>query len=456
MDKKLFRAMAAAFVLAAVSVSGGCEDKEKPEPVPSESETVGDYREENSLSHEKPAVREYSEDDFKDVALSLTIVDKEAPVEISTVDISGFDFGEKVPLCNKEEFAEDYYTDKRESFIDNVAYNWKEFVDVPVRGIPCKCFIWNGKCYIFVIYEQFHVYDWSLFSCDLSGGNMTEVYNWSARDTAEYCDINVCFSEGGMFFTRYRNDNNRLVPDVFRVDLETAVETALYEGTGKDAGIWLFADESGTVNLQEFSNIGDKGTTVYRYDSGKGEFVKDEEITAPEGQIMSSDCFNGVYSYLIKPEGKRKYDLVNEYYHMKTALTTGRIVYADEKLAVLFNNIKLHIYNLEKMEHCIIDIQDMGTAMTMSGGKLFIGSNGNRVKTPVYCVIPELGITYPIVDAGIYSDITPTADGITFNETSTDIHKITGYITDENGEVHKGGYSHEYDRIDKLYTVKLK
>ena len=85
------------------------------------------------------------------------------------------------------------------------------------------------------------------------------------------------------------------------------------------------------------------------------------------------------------------------------------------------------------MEHCIIDIPDMGTAMTMSGGKLFIGSNGNRVKTPVYCVIPELGITYPIVDAGIYSDITPTADGITFNETSTDIHKITGYITDENG-----------------------
>ena len=173
---------------------------------------------------------------------------------------------------------------------------------------------------------------------------------------------------------------------------------------------------------------------------------------------MASDRFNGVYSYLVKPEGKRTYELVNDYYRIGTALTTGRIVYADEKIALLYNNVKLHIYNLEKMEHCVMDISDMGNDMAVYNGMLFIGNRGNEFRMPVYCMIPELGITYPIVEDGTYSDISPAPDGVTFYETSQDVQEINGYeITDDNGVVfYAGGYSHSYDRIDKVYTVKMK
>jgi hypothetical protein len=73
-------------------------------------------------------------------------------------------------------------------------------------------------------------------------------------------------------------------------------------------------------------------------------------------------------------------------------------------------------------------------------------------------MIPELGITYPIVEDGTYSDISPAPDGVTFYETSQDVQEINGYeITDDNGVVFfGGGYSHSYDRIDKVYTVKMK
>ncbi|MGN0615687.1 hypothetical protein [Ruminococcus flavefaciens] len=150
MDKRELRAFAAALVIAAVSANVGCEDKKKPQPVPTESETGGDYREENSEAPEvteKPVFREFAESDFKDITLSVNMVDKEPPVEVSSVDISGFDFGEKVPVCNKEEFAEDYYNNK-EQHNGQPVFRWQNFINKPIKGVPYKCCIWNGKCYI--------------------------------------------------------------------------------------------------------------------------------------------------------------------------------------------------------------------------------------------------------------------------------------------------------------------
>ena len=475
MDKKLFRTMAAAFMLAVTAVSAGCEDKNEPQPVTSED--TGDYSEtidEAPETTEAPEYREYAESDFKDVDLSVTIVDKEPPVEISSVDISGLDYGEKVPVCNKEEFAEEYYTSMREYSNGMPMYNWKNFAGKAVKGIPHRCYVWNGKCYIYVIYECFDSADWSLFSYDMAGGKAEEIYSWSAADLNEHSYRNACFCDGSLFFAYSGKDGNTPTCTVKRLDLETGKEKTLYEAADIDITVWLHTNDSGNAELQEYHNVSENNTVIYRYDSDRDEFVKESAIDAPKERILSSDCFNGVYSYLIKSEGKRKYDLVNDYYRIGTALTTGRIVYADEKLAILYNNVKLHIYNLEKMEHCVLDVSDLGSDMAVYDGKLFIGNRSSDFRMPVYCIIPELGITYPIVEDGIYSDICATADGVTFNETSRQDEVIrAGTVTvDENGEIHEeyevlnenggvtyvysAGYSHQYDRIDKVYTVKMK
>ena len=382
--------------------------------------------------------------------------------------------GEKVPVCNKEEFAKDYYTNRREQFSGAPAYNWKNYVGTSSVGVPFKCYIWNGKCYIFVIYDSFELYAWSLYSCDLSGGNFKEVYNWEAKSPDERCGRDICFCEGSMFFECFRKENeNETTSTIKRLDLENGKDKTLYEYKEIGISTWLHANDSGNIELQEYHNVSNEPTVVYKYDSEKDEFVKEGSVDAPEGKLMSSARFGGVYSWLVKPEGKRKCDLINDYYRISTAVTTGRIVYADEKLAILYNNVKLHIYNLEKMEHCVLDVDDLGSDMAMYDGKLFIGNRGNNFRMPVYCVIPELGITYPIVEDGIYSDICATADGVTFNETSRQVVEIKSaeIPVDENGEelsdyvvndengvsyIYTGGYSREYDKIEKVWTVKKK
>ena len=79
------------------------------------------------------------------------------------------------------------------------------------------------------------------------------------------------------------------------------------------------------------------------------------------------------------------------------------------------------------MEHCVMNAEDFGDNKVMYNGMLFMGSRNKGLKMPVYCMIPEIGITYSIVEAGIYTDICATQDGVTFNEVSQDLREIPGY-----------------------------
>ena len=352
-------------------------------------------------------------------------MDKEPPVEVTSVDISGFDFGEKVPVCNKAEFVEDYYNKREERHNGEPVFQWQNFVDKPVKGVPSKCFIWDGKCYIYVVYDNFDVFGWELYSYDMAGGKPEELCSWSAETPDEHSARDVCFENGALFYCYYKKEeNDNLLTQVRRVDLETGKEKVLYEDRGIDVSIWLSRDYSGDLVLMEYHNISGDSAASYGYDNNEGKFLKKSEIEVTEGKIMDSYLLNNINSHLIKHKGKRKLELVNDYYSIPTALTTGRIIYADDKIAVLYNNVKLHIYDIEKMEHCVTNIDGYGNEITMYNGMLFIGNGGSEFRMPVYCIIPELGITYPIVGDSIYSDISVSSYGLTFNETRRQVEII--------------------------------
>ena len=73
--------------------------------------------------------------------------------------------------------------------------------------------------------------------------------------------------------------------------------------------------------------------------------------------------------------------------------------------------------------------------MAICNGMLFIGSKGSRVATPVYCIFPELGMTYKIMESGYYTDLTASGDTVTFNEIRQDTAEVTCEYTDDSGVV---------------------
>ena len=93
----------AAAALAMSALTCGCEDKKKPEPQDTDiTEDTGD------IQPSETVFREYSDTDFKAIDVMMTYPDAEPPVEISCIDISELDFGEKGPGCNNIEFVEEY------------------------------------------------------------------------------------------------------------------------------------------------------------------------------------------------------------------------------------------------------------------------------------------------------------------------------------------------------------
>ena len=170
-----------------------------------------------------------------------------------------------------------------------------------------------------------------------------------------------------------------------------------------------------------------------------------EDIEAPENSV-TNDRFNGVQSYLVKREGSRKLDMDNEFYHAETSVSTGIIVYADAERFIIRSGNKLHTYDITKMEHYISDITDMGDEIKYSCGMVFIGNRSNTFRMPVYCIMPELGLTYPVCEKGIYGDIRRQEDGISFNS----IHNVENTMVGAGGEVFSISSLHIVDKVYRL------
>ena len=92
MDKRIIPVAAALLVLSAFLT--GCSDSKKKKK-PSDDTGVNDTVVSETT---EPEFREYSNDDFKRIDVELTYSDEKLPAEVSIMDLSGLDLGERVPV----------------------------------------------------------------------------------------------------------------------------------------------------------------------------------------------------------------------------------------------------------------------------------------------------------------------------------------------------------------------
>ena len=439
MNKRIILGIAA--VLALSSVLTACDDKEKPEPKPKDT-TVNEDTGDTLVT--EPVYREYSEEDFKTITVTLNYPDKEPPVDVSSIDISGLDFGTKLPVCNTEENAKNYYEDMFS--LSHIEYNWENLINEEAEGIASSCCMYDGKCYIVVEYKSFLTsnFDFSLFCYDEKSGKNEEVYSWSSKDINEdYTDQPMIFDDKLFYEIRNSSDNSN---KVFAYDLNTGDVKTVYEEKESDVYVYFDHDSMDYPCLQLINNGGEQIDYLY-YDETDESFVGDK-TNYISGKIISTRYFGGVQYYIVKSDGKRKLDMICQYYHVSLSYTGGTIIYADDKKFLIKNEGSIHMYDLEKMEHYILDVTGMGTECTYCSGMLFTGNWYEKYKMPVYCIIPELGIAYAITDDDLYCGLKTAGDTVTFNS-------CIEYKKELKNET-SGGIAYSMDKMSEVYTVTAK
>ena len=99
---------------------------------------------------------------------------------------------------------------------------------------------------------------------------------------------------------------------------------------------------------------------------------------------------------------------------------------------------------MEKMEHYILDVEDMGDEAVYSKGFVFLSSTFRDYDSPVYCIKPDMCIVYPIVDVFECNGIESFDDKVMFNT-------LKNQTNDADTET--GGISYS---VEKVYTVTVK
>ena len=468
---KKFFCSVLALVLSAAAV--GCNDKKKPESeeedIPVMTDTLGDNTKEDTGT---VGFSEFSDSDFKTINVTVRDADGEAPVSVKRIDLSGVVIEDKVPVCYNAENVEEhikkhntyYYTDEdgvtRSYMYDTDGengiplYDWHDFLDKPVKGYIEDCYVRGNDCFIYVMYQvplSASCYDHAVFRYDTESGETEEIYSWSAANINETTDGNCLFTENAVFLVYYniiKEDSPRTVgATVKRLDLDTKEIKTVFEGNDYISSASFMCDKDGSVyfNKQEENDSGQSSVNVYKYDEESGKFGKVDEIVVSD-EVKANIISNGKRYSLVKPEGKRKLDMVCDNYRIGTDVTNAKIVYADDKSFVLQNDDQLNVYNIVKKEHYVLDVSRLGQKAVMSDGKLFIGLGDTSFEKPLYCVIPELGLTYKIIDSGIYDDMKCINGKVCFNGR----HRETvEYISDDG----LNKTTHQFDVIDSVYVA---
>ncbi|MCR5599785.1 MAG: hypothetical protein K6G33_03445 [Ruminococcus sp.] len=459
MDKK---ALCAALVLAVSAVTAGCDDKEKPKPkdedIPVTSDSFGDYAEDTA------EYREIADNEFKNINLATNIIKSEAPVEVECIDLSGIELGERVPVCFNEQNVEAYvrakqvYVYDRNEHADFPFYDWHDFVNKPVKGCIKSIYVRGRECFLNVVYEvmlDYTVYDQAVLRYDADSGVAEEIYSWSSSDVDEYADRRCIFAYDSVFFTyckKFEDNSDVVLTTVKRLDLDTGEVTTVTQTSLEDDDthdrMTVYIDTYGELKMSR-SIVDDTSgevisseTLVYNNESDR--FEKSAEMYVSD-EVKTQAYFGGKRYYLVKPEGKRKLDIVCDSYRVGTGQTSGDIVYADDACIVLKTKEKVHYYDLTKKEHCIFDATGFGDNAVMCDGKLFMGRNAS-FELPVYCIIPQLGMAYPITESGLYDDFVSKDGKVIFSGG----HMENIEIRSNDSESYQ---SHSFDVIDRIYIV---
>ncbi len=437
MKKAIYIIISAALILSAF----GCEDKKndsKPQ-IPEEAE--------EDAALEKPFFT-LSSNDFSAINVELTLSDEDPPFELGHIDLTQLDFGTRLPKCVEEGKYDElhealmiygYYDDESGTYIygdKGVPDTYLDWVYEPQQGKVIRSAINGDTAYFVVSYEPLtngDSHEWSVFSYDIHTEELTEVYSYSNTDSYNimYNDWflvgdTLCFTEfdsDGKYFIKSFDPETGEVKNIFNTDEDWAFNGWAFKAPGEHSLLIenMVHDEDENTNED----------TIYELDIETGETEEFYHSKHRSGYNVKMS-FSGIRACLDKSsEDSRTYDIITDYYRIDTGLRACELYYADESCFILMQSDDysslVHYFDIDKMEHYIIDVTDYGSYCTYcSGGILMTDSSAfPRIKHHLYYLMPELGLMFDVdyvdlsFDNAESSDIAEiTSDGYGYNELS--------------------------------------
>lgn len=403
-------------LLAAMLLFCGCSETENDteKPVP---EDVTDTSDTGEAAPEEPFIT-YDSGSMQDVSVSVSLKDGELPIEVSAADLSGLDFGKKIPPCIIAENWKDYYSVNGR----DVYFNEEEIEENKLRephdGVIQDYTTGDGDVYFFVSYDM-NCREWNhstaFFRYDTASSVLTEIKSFESLE--EPLEISVCsmkYLNGKLYFISAVHDSETAVHyaiyslDTVTGELEVSFDTAAFSDMdAADCPIDELVCQDGRLFAVDYTLGSGTDVTeqvIYEMDNGTGQWSEiwhGKDLYKPAricgGKIVTTDR-----------NENRKVCVHTDSYDFVTPYRTAQLVYADDKEAALLQadrlsevwtgyteNSFLQVYDFDKNRHYTFDLDDLGTGTEIEKVENgYLITNGEAVRAPVYYIIPELGIAF--------------------------------------------------------------
>ncbi|WP_303805532.1 hypothetical protein [Ruminococcus flavefaciens] len=427
-------------ILAALTLMAGCfscsEEKDsKSDSKPVEADTTiseADGSVDEPVVQQQAEFREYNAEDFKTINVNLTKTDKEPPFKLHSLNISELDFGERMPPCKQGEYRDKYkpdfsdiddpdIDDEYREYMESVRTEWENICKVPAKGAIQFWRQCGNDIYAAVGYDTYCSggdHEVSIFRVDGLTGKSTEIYRHSDPESSFYVEtiavpngkVYLSVKDKGLMYL----DGDKLVPMHY---LDGYSHYLM--GDAADRMIFL-----STKNiLEEIPDDYEPQPSEYWEErEGKKYLIKGQERVYSEylpdkdewkeiarktytqeevySDVNLDNDLPWVYGKLVahteKPEGKRKLDVVTDEYRVGTGITGLDILYADhDRLVVKLSNKNIvHIFDMAKMEHYVLDCSGLAPMCQYFEGGIFVYAN--NTDSNIYYIMPEMGLTFTI------------------------------------------------------------
>ncbi len=294
-------------------------------------------------------------------------------------------------------------------------------------------------------FERLKVYDSDrgVFYLDEEKQELVKIKDIAKDTTALFVPNNT-----GRFFVETVKTDKEIVPD----DYELQPDEYLYSDDG--ANNYIIRGEEHTIEEYDFETK--EWTALYSRHEGEYYDYDDSEsvVGSAEYPAIKGKCF----AWREKPEGKRKYDIVTDNYRVSTGLTSCDVEYADDSKVMVSqaninggggNNTRLHIFDLDKAEHYILDTSGYGSRFQVIGEGLIVSSKDNY-----YYLKPELGLMFKFAELEQNMSYYNPYDGKTVR--NADTAAVYRLLTKNPHEVEYQGETHtEYDIETEVHWFTL-